>query len=69
MFSQISQEVKKTRALKIFNFYIWGLDFEEILHLTILYRSADITDLALKNIGIGLKALKHLQYLKIRMVE
>jgi hypothetical protein len=55
MFAQLSQELKKTQGLKVFDFEISA--------------SSEIGDIALKKLGIGLKPLKCLQYLRIRMLE
>jgi len=55
MFLHFSEEIKKMRSLKVFDFYC--------------YASPNITDLGLKNMSQGFKSLRSLKYLKIRFVE
>ena len=67
IFSQLSQEVKKTRGLKAFDIWIEGWEDEENL-LLIIFSRGEMYDPAMKNLGIGLKPLKRLKYLKVKLI-
>jgi len=53
-FLRYSEEIKKMRGLKTLDFYLSG---------------SEITDLALRDMSLGFKSLRSLQYLRIRFVE
>jgi len=55
MFLHYSEQIKKMRSLKAFDFYCWASPY--------------ITDHGLKNMSQGFKPLRSLQYLKITLVE